>query len=189
MDALPDLNALVDSLTTERYVILGDLPTTTQPAGSAAYNALSTLWDAIENDVGKARFIRLNDALVKYGLDLAGINPTATDRANIARGVAPDSLRSDGFHPSQAGYAVVKTIVVQRLRQLGLLPQAGRPVDALSQPSSLAAGRITMSSVALTCAAVAEAVGYRFTYRPVGASAWNIGAIGSTPSATVEGLT
>ncbi|MGV2947505.1 SGNH/GDSL hydrolase family protein [Acinetobacter sp. AGC35] len=66
-----------------------------------------------------SRFINVRKYLIEYGLADAGITPTAQDTADIAAGLVPSSLRSDGTHFNNAGYAVVAKIVFERLKQLG----------------------------------------------------------------------
>lgn len=65
------------------------------------------------------RFINVRQYLIDYGLADAGITPTSQDLSDIAAGLVPSSLRSDGTHFNNAGYAVVAKIVFERLKQLG----------------------------------------------------------------------
>lgn len=57
--------------------------------------------------------------LVDYGLDLAGIAPTAQDETDIAKGTVPTSLRSDGIHLNAAGYTAVGKMLANKIRSLG----------------------------------------------------------------------
>lgn len=192
MDVLPDIAVMErhQSAAKPRTLILTDLPTTTQPKGSSQHTALLAERDALVARWGSRLVIDVNTELTAYGLDLVGINPTALDRANIANEVAPDSLRSDGFHLTTAGYTVVRQLVVQRLRELGWFPAGGRPLDVPGQVTGVAVGTPTSSTVPLTWTVPAGTVrGYRVNYRKVGATPWLLGAISATASATVEGLT
>lgn len=66
-----------------------------------------------------SKFINVRQYLIDYGLADAGITPTSQDLSDIAAGLVPSSLRSDGTHFNNAGYAVVAKIVFERLKQLG----------------------------------------------------------------------
>ena len=54
-----------------------------------------------------------------YGLDDAGITPTAADLDAIASGTVPPSLMADDVHLNGAGYTIIGNLVYQRGQELG----------------------------------------------------------------------
>lgn len=54
-----------------------------------------------------------------YGLDDAGITPTAGDITDIENGIVPRSLRADFVHWTAAGYEILANLIHQRMIQLG----------------------------------------------------------------------
>lgn len=56
-----------------------------------------------------------------YGLDDAGITPTAQDITDIGQGKVPTSLRVDSVHFNNAGYEITAELVYQRAIELKLI--------------------------------------------------------------------
>lgn len=54
-----------------------------------------------------------------YGLDDAGITPTAADLEAIVAGTIPPSLMADEVHLNAAGYTIIGNLVYQRGKELG----------------------------------------------------------------------
>ena len=63
----------------------------------------------------------LSQYLVEYGLQDAGITPTAQDLIDISNGVVPSSLRADAVHFTADGYTILAQQVYNKLEQLGWL--------------------------------------------------------------------
>ena len=65
------------------------------------------------------RFVAARKYLVQYGLQDAGITPTAQDNIDIANGVVPTSLRADAVHWTAQGYTILANILFNRIKELG----------------------------------------------------------------------
>ncbi len=99
-----------ESLAAGRYLVLG------LTSGSAASRA--ELEGAMEEAFGE-RYVNLRAYLSGKGLADAGITPTEEDEAQMAEGVVPESLRSDGVHLNADGYRLIGNIVYDTMRRLG----------------------------------------------------------------------
>lgn len=64
-------------------------------------------------------FLDVAAYLLKYGLDDAGITPTAQDLIDIANGEMPESLRADAVHFNSDGYTVIADQVFKKGVNLG----------------------------------------------------------------------
>ena len=67
------------------------------------------------------RCVFIRDYLVEFGLQDAGITPTAQDLTDISNGVIPTSLRADAVHFTADGYTILAQQVYNKLEQLGWL--------------------------------------------------------------------
>ncbi|UOH76205.1 SGNH/GDSL hydrolase family protein [Acinetobacter schindleri] len=65
------------------------------------------------------RFIAARKYLVQYGLEDAGIAPTAQDLTDIQNGIVPTSLRSDAVHWLAPGYQILAKLLFNRMKNLG----------------------------------------------------------------------
>ena len=65
------------------------------------------------------RFIAARKYLVQYGLEDAGITPTAQDLTDISNGIVPTSLRSDSVHWLAPGYQILAKLIFNRMKNLG----------------------------------------------------------------------
>ena len=64
-------------------------------------------------------FFPTRKMLVAYGLDIAGITPTAQDTTDIAAGTVPTSLRNDSTHLNANGYTALGTMLASKIVGLG----------------------------------------------------------------------
>ena len=64
-------------------------------------------------------FLDLASYILQYGLDDAGITPTAQDVTDIANGEMPNSLRADEVHFNSAGYTVIGDLLYNTGVELG----------------------------------------------------------------------
>jgi lysophospholipase L1-like esterase len=103
-----DIAAMVAGLTPlkPRYLVLSVLNSSTEPSGSAGYNSVIALNNALAAAYG-ANYYDLRRYLIDYGLAAAGITPTAADTTAIAEDRIPASLMSDTLHLTAAGYTAV----------------------------------------------------------------------------------
>ena len=67
------------------------------------------------------RFFNTREMLVEYGMERAGLTPTATDEAQLAVGRVPDSLRgeNDPTHLNVYGYQALGEMVAEKITSLG----------------------------------------------------------------------
>lgn len=95
----------------DRYLVIG------LTCGAAAdYAEL----DAEMEKAYGAHYFNLRAYLCENGLRLAGLPETAEDRAAIADGIVPPSLRSDSVHFNATGYRLIGEAVFERLDALGI---------------------------------------------------------------------
>ena len=111
---IADTKAMINHLkpTSKRYLVLS------RPKPYLDLAAQQSDEEKLYLEYG-SRFINVRKYLIDYGLADAGITPTSQDTLDIAAGLVPTSLRSDGTHFNNSGYAVVANIVFKRLQQLG----------------------------------------------------------------------
>lgn len=66
-------------------------------------------------------FFNTREMMVKYGMTLEGLTPTATDETQMAAGMIPDSLRGDGdnTHFNSYGYDALGKMIADKIRSLG----------------------------------------------------------------------
>lgn len=105
--AIEDARAIIDHLEAlnKRFLVIS------KPTSSAADDAA---WFA---EFGR-RFLAIRAYMVEYGLQDAGITPTAQDTTDISNGVVPTSLRTDSVHWTAAGYTILGNQVFKRLNEL-----------------------------------------------------------------------
>jgi lysophospholipase L1-like esterase len=81
--------------------------------------------DAAMREAFGNHFFPTRTMLVNYGLDVAGITPTAQDETDIASGTVPTSLRSDHIHLNADGYTALGTILASFIVGLGYATYPG----------------------------------------------------------------
>ncbi len=104
------LKLMTGVLTTGRFLVIGLTALT-----AAQYANLDA---RLARAFGR-KFLDLRGYMLSYGLQDAGITPTAQDNADIASGMIPSSLRYDQTHFNDAGYAIAGTQVFRRMQELG----------------------------------------------------------------------
>jgi lysophospholipase L1-like esterase len=117
---LADIDAMVRAMGHTNYLVLTPLNNDTRPVGDPWTTALLQINDGLRDRYG-GRHLDIRQYLIDYGLTDAGITPTATDTANIADGIVPESLRVDGIHLNTTGYALVAAKVEERLTELEMI--------------------------------------------------------------------
>lgn len=122
MDAVRDVQAQILRLAgpRPRYLVLSIITMTTETAGSGVgYRddvlAVNRLLSRLYGD----RYVDVRRHLIDYGLDEAGITPTADDLVAINGDTIPPSLMFDTLHPNAAGYTVVANKVYDTLVEKG----------------------------------------------------------------------
>lgn len=83
----------------EQYIVMG---LTSKAYMSAVADENTALAERFGN-----HFLDIRKYLIEYGLEDAGITPTAQDETDISNGEIPSSLRTDAVHLNSAGYSVV----------------------------------------------------------------------------------
>ena len=69
-------------------------------------------------------YFNLRKYLITYAMADSGLTPTASDEAAIAGGNCPPSLLRDGVHFTDLGYQLIGQQILQRLRDLGIVPES-----------------------------------------------------------------
>jgi len=121
---MADIQAMIlrQSTVHKRYLVLGELNSTTETTTPATTNGTNVL--NINNRYRQTfgrRYIDLRGYLINYGLSDAAITPTTQDNTDIAAGTVPTSLRatSDTLHLNTAGSTIVASLIKLRLQELG----------------------------------------------------------------------
>lgn len=109
--AIQDTKAIINHMTAldKRFVVIS------KPGGTSAQDVEDAAWFA---EFGN-RFIPIRQYLVEFGLEEAGITPTAQDLTDISNGTVPSSLRVDSVHFTADGYRILGNLVFQKFLQLG----------------------------------------------------------------------
>lgn len=118
--------------------------------------------------------------LIDYGLDDAGLTPTAQDQADRTAWNVPTSLRMDGIHLSTTALGIVAKLVADRMVELGWLT---KPTAVMG----LVVGDVTASTVSLSWDAVDGASAYVVQWKRASGS-YDAGITVSGYSSTVTGL-
>ncbi|MBR6451252.1 MAG: SGNH/GDSL hydrolase family protein [Lachnospiraceae bacterium] len=127
-DALSDENLqefldtqheILEDLGTQKYIVIG-----VTYAGSG--HDLDTVNAAMANVYGE-HFLDIRDYFLRYGLEDAGITPTAEDKEDLKSGIIPSSLRMDRVHGTSEYYALLAHQVYRKLQILGYLPVDEKP--------------------------------------------------------------
>ena len=101
----------------KRYLVMGVSIGAGETVGTAKRDNIEYMNRRLRDRFG-VRYIDVPGYLVEYGLQDAGFTPTPQDTSDIANGIVPDSLRSDGVHLNSAGNQIIASIVAKRLREL-----------------------------------------------------------------------
>ena len=65
-------------------------------------------------------FISLREYLSQYGIEDAGLTPTAADEAAMATGTVPPQLLADAVHYTNATKTVIGNLIYKRACELGI---------------------------------------------------------------------
>ncbi len=106
-----NIDTILDKNDTNNYIILG----LTSKAYMADYADVNRLMAAKYG----YHFLDIAAYILEYGLEDAGITPTAQDEIDIANGEMPTSLRADGVHFNINGYNVIGDLLYTRGIELG----------------------------------------------------------------------
>ena len=84
-----------------------------------AYSSFKSAYDSFRTVFG-SKFIDLHRYLLDYGMEDAGLTPTADDLASISNGIIPSSLKKSGdpIHLNHYGYTVVGNVVYTRAKEI-----------------------------------------------------------------------
>lgn len=118
--------AMIDRSGCEDYLILGDtddpgtsVGDTSQVPFTEDYAPRETSWEAALREAFGDHFINMRVFLIKHGLEISGLTPTAEDVANARLGCISKQLRSDWTHLNAHGYFAKAVAVYQRGVKLG----------------------------------------------------------------------
>ena len=105
--------AMLDAASCERFIIVG----LTYAGGIPEIDAVN---EELEKEFGD-NFVDIRKYMLTYGLEDAGITPTAQDEEDIAKGEIPSSLRSDYVHGNKHYHRLLGQQVFRRMQYLGYL--------------------------------------------------------------------
>lgn len=103
---------LVDIVGTTNYLIIGLHHISTDYA--------DTLENLMTSEFG-AHYINWRKYLIQRGIDDAGLTPTEADLTAIENGQCPPSLMTDGVHHTTVAYQLLGRLIVNRMKQTGML--------------------------------------------------------------------
>ena len=98
-----------------RRIVLPVWNRATEPAGSEQYELVMAMNEAMAERAG-ADWFDLRAAIIRDGLDIVGLTPTAEDTAAIAADQVPPSLMTDITHPNVLGKTAIARIVGNEIR-------------------------------------------------------------------------
>jgi len=120
---VPTLRAMASQVPSGLFMPIGLTNGPDQGAGTQAYEAIVKGVNVDMAGAFKSSYAEVRRFLVTDGLDVAGIQPTQEDRANIAADVPPASLRTDGpgnpAHLNDAGRRVTAIRLNDLVRAAG----------------------------------------------------------------------
>ena len=102
-----------------RYLVLSVCNTTGEPSGTAGYMEVVELNSRIQKRAPR-QYVDMRGRLIREGLALSGLEPTAADLAAIEQDRIPPSLLADGLHPNDSGRVAIAAIVYNELQIRGL---------------------------------------------------------------------
>ena len=73
---------------------------------------------ALQQEFGD-RYVNVRQYMIQNGLESEGLTATENDRALMAQGFVPESLRSDNVHFNAYGYEALGRLIYQRMVDLG----------------------------------------------------------------------
>ena len=114
----PDLDTrlnIIDSMISkcnEQYIVMG-LSTGTETARKNEEKIMLNKYGV--------HFFNTRHLVSKYGCNIVGVNPTASDLTEIAEGSIPSILRSDSVHLNANGYTALGKLLAQKIRANGYI--------------------------------------------------------------------
>lgn len=128
--------AMIDRSGCEDYLILGDtddpgtsVGDTSQVPFTEDYAPKETSWEAALREAFGDHFLNMRVFLIKHGLEISGLTPTAEDVANARLGCISKQLRSDWTHLNAHGYFAKAVAVYQRGIKLGYWSPGAGSID------------------------------------------------------------
>jgi len=115
--------AMIDHLTPlrKKFLIISVTTTTTETEGTAGYALVRAINDELHQR-WPAHFVDLRSLIIERGLEMAGIEPTAADRAAITADTVPPSLMVDAIHFNEVCRdRVIAPLIYEELRSRGWL--------------------------------------------------------------------
>ncbi|MCR5591440.1 MAG: SGNH/GDSL hydrolase family protein [Lachnospiraceae bacterium] len=103
--------SMLESAECDKYIIVG----LTYAGGIPEIDAVN---EALAEEFGD-HFVDIRKYMLNFGLDDAGITPTADDIADINRGEIPKSLRNDYVHGNAAYHKLLGEQIYRRMQYLG----------------------------------------------------------------------
>lgn len=94
-----------------QFFLLGTINRTTEPSGSAGYDQVVKICDALKT-LYPGRFLDLRQYIVHQAIVDLGITPTSEDLANIANDCPPPSVMVDITHPTDAAMAAASNNLI-----------------------------------------------------------------------------
>lgn len=107
-----DIAACVANTSSGKYLVLGVLNGATEPNSTQEYDDIEQLNSELASTYG-ARFVDVKAYLLTKG------DGGEADNQNIADGIVPASLRSDGLHLNDAGYGHVADLLAAKIAEMG----------------------------------------------------------------------
>nr|DAX13226.1 MAG TPA: hypothetical protein [Caudoviricetes sp.] len=114
----PDLDTrlnIIDSMISkcnEQYIVMG-LSTGTETTRKNEEKIMLNKYGV--------HFFNTRHLVSKYGCNIAGVNPTASDLKEITEGSIPSILRSDSVHLNANGYTALGKLLAQKIRANGYI--------------------------------------------------------------------
>ncbi len=111
------INGMLEAAKCDRYIIVG----LTYAGGIRDIDDVNA---ALEEAYGD-NFVDIRKYMLYYGLKDCGIQPTADDKEDIAKGEIPSSLRKDYVHGNKHYHRLLGQQIYRRMQYLGYLPAEG----------------------------------------------------------------
>lgn len=116
-DAIATIQKMIDLMPTDHWLVLAEWP---KISPKTETGAIIVQFNQAAGKKWGTHFVDTYTYARTDGLKDAGVEPTAEDRADIADGLVPGSLKvEDKFHPNDLGFQVIARAVVDRLEKLG----------------------------------------------------------------------
>lgn len=117
--------AIIENSGVQKYIIVGDTDNPVEAYDSWQYEAdeevgiNDTAWEAALREAFGEHFINMRTYILQYGMDIAGLEPTQEDMADLEQGRIPMQLKDDYTHFNSYGYYVMGKAVYAKGIELG----------------------------------------------------------------------